>query len=210
LMILTHDHYDHLDYKTIVALKPMVKQICTSLGVASHLVYWGLDPNCILELDWWESIRMKDNFKLTAAPARHFSGRTFDRNKTLWSSFVLENDFAKIYIGGDSGYDSHFKVIGEKMGPFELAILESGQYNESWPQIHMMPEETVQAAKDLQAKVLLPVHWGKFALSLHPWNEPIRRVLKEAIILNQEVATPMIGEPFYLQGPIPKNEWWNF
>jgi L-ascorbate metabolism protein UlaG (beta-lactamase superfamily) len=161
-------------------------------------------------LDWWETIEIKDNFKLTAAPARHFSGRTFDRNKTLWSSFILEKNDTRIYIGGDSGYDDHFKLIGEKFGSFDLAILESGQYNESWPQIHMMPEETVQAAKDLHAKVLLPVHWGKFALSLHPWNEPIRRVLKKAISLNQAVATPMIGEPFYLQGPVPQNEWWNF
>ncbi|PWT76671.1 MAG: MBL fold metallo-hydrolase [Bacteroidetes bacterium] len=209
LLILTHDHYDHLDYRTIVALKPSIKKICTSLGVSSHLAYWGLEKKFIQELDWWESIQINQDLELSAAPARHFSGRTFDRNKTLWSSFVLKKDAIKIYIGGDSGYDSHFRAIGEKFGSMDLAILESGQYNQSWPQIHMMPEETVQAAMDLNAKVLLPVHWGKFSLSLHPWDEPIKRVLIKAGPCGLQVATPMIGEPFYLQGPIPQKEWWN-
>lgn len=166
-LILTHDHYDHLDYKTIRKLRHKVNSICCSLGVASHLKYWGFDENKIMEMDWWQSAILDNNLKLTAAPARHFSGRGIKRNQTLWSSFILQSPDHKLYLGGDSGYDSHFKEIGEKHGPFDVAILESGQYNTMWPLIHMMPEETVQAAVDLYAKALLPVHWGKFSLALH-------------------------------------------
>jgi len=145
---------------------------------------------------------------LTAAPARHFSGRTFRRNKTLWSSFILETGGYKIYIGGDSGYDAHFKTIGEKYGPFDIAVLESGQYNQQWPDIHMMPEETVQASVDLKAKWLLPAHWSKFALSLHPWDEPVKRILAKAAELNVHVTTPMIGEPVILNRSYPDKKWW--
>ena len=179
-LILTHDHYDHLDYKTIKKLKPKVKTIYCSLGLSSHLIYWGFNENIITEMDWWQTNKMADDMTLTAAPARHFSGRGLKRYKTLWSSFILKTSSYNLYLGGDSGYDSHFKEIGEKYGPFDIAILESGQYNTAWPLIHMMPEQTVQAALDLKAKVLLPVHWGKFTLAMHPWNEPVQRVLKAA------------------------------
>ncbi|HWY98540.1 MAG TPA: MBL fold metallo-hydrolase, partial [Bacteroidia bacterium] len=128
--------------------------------------------------------------------------------KTLWSSFILKTKNHSIYIGADSGYDTHFKEIGEKHGPFDLAILESGQYNLAWKSIHMMPEETVQASIDVRAKTLLPVHWGKFSLSLHPWNEPIERVIKKAEELHVEVTTPMIGEPIILGENRPAKMWW--
>src|SRR4029077_15016225 len=155
------DHYDHLDYKTIVGLRSNAKLVCTSLGVSSHLQYWGIESNRIIEFDWWDEHQPIPGISLTAAPARHFSGRSLTRNKTLWSSFILKTEKYNIYIGGDSGYDEHFKIIGARSGPFDIAMLECGQYNKSWPYIHMMPEQTVQAAQDIQAKMLLPVHWGK-------------------------------------------------
>lgn len=208
ILLLTHDHYDHLDYKTIMKIHQYVPHIITSLGVASHLEYWGADTTKITELDWNESCELIEGIKLTALPARHFSGRSFQRNKTLWSSFVLKTNKISIYLGADSGYEEHFKTIGERHGPFELAILESGQYNEAWRPIHMMPEETVQATIDLKARVLMPVHWGKFSLALHPWDEPIERVLKKAGELNVKVTTPLIGEPVIIGERYPDNRWW--
>jgi len=208
MLIITHDHFDHLDYKTVVALQPKANHIYTSLGVASHLKSWGIPAEKITEFDWWDTQKITDNIQLTAAPARHFSGRKLGRGKTLWSSFILELNGYRIYIGGDSGYDSHFKTIGEKFGSFDIAILECGQYGKDWPLIHMMPEEVVQAAKDLNAKLLLPVHWAKFSLSLHAWNEPIERVVKAAADFDQLITTPMIGEPFVLNKLLPENKWW--
>ena len=177
LVIITHDHYDHLDYESILKLKSKAKHFCTALGVGAHLTAWGIDESKIIEFDWWEKKTALPGIELTATPARHFSGRGFKRNQSLWTSFVLHTDHHHLFLGGDSGYDPAFKKIGEEFGPFDLAILECGQYNEQWPFIHMTPEQTVQAAIDLKAKILLPVHWGKFTLSLHPWYEPILAVL---------------------------------
>jgi len=208
-LILTHDHYDHLDYKTVHKLKPKVKAVYCSLGVSSHFIYWGFDESIIHELDWWQTKKMETGMTITAAPARHFSGRGIKRAKTLWSSFILKTADHNIYLGGDSGYDTHFKEIGEKFGPFDIALLEAGQYNESWPFIHMMPEQTVQAALDLGAKILLPVHWGKFTLSLHPWHEPVKRVLAEASKHSLKITTPMIGEPVIIGSSYPDKHWWD-
>jgi L-ascorbate metabolism protein UlaG (beta-lactamase superfamily) len=208
LLIITHDHYDHLDYKTLLALQPKVKKIYTALGVGSHLEYWGFSPEKIVELDWWESNNVSDSIQITATPARHFSGRSFSRFKTLWASFVLKINNYTIFIGGDSGYEQHFKSIGEKFGPFDIAMLEAGQYGRDWPSIHMLPEETVQAAKDLGAKVLFPVHWTKFALAMHDWNEPANRVKKSAAEKNQKLATPMIGEMIVVDSLYPDKSWW--
>jgi L-ascorbate metabolism protein UlaG (beta-lactamase superfamily) len=207
ILILTHDHYDHLDQKTITVLNGKVKKIVCSLGVGSHLEYWGIAKNKINELDWHETFE-EDEISLTTASGRHFSGRGITRGQTLWSSFILKTKTHNLFLGGDSGYDRHFKEIGEKHGPFDIAILESGQYNTSWPHIHMMPEETVQASIDLKAKVLLPVHWGKFALAMHAWNEPITRVLKKAKELNVTVTTPMIGEALCIGEDLPSKVWW--
>ncbi|MCX6273606.1 MAG: MBL fold metallo-hydrolase [Bacteroidetes bacterium] len=210
VILLTHDHYDHLDYNSILKLKSITKKFCVSLGVASHLEYWGIDKNIITEFEWWQSAEIFPGMMLTAAPARHFSGRGIRRGKTLWSSFILKTSDHNLYLGGDSGYDTHFKEIGQKYGPFDIAILESGQYNPGWKNIHMMPEETVQASIDLNANVLLPVHWGKFTLSLHPWNEPIQRLIKKAGELNVKVTTPLIGQEVILGKSYPAEVWWNF
>lgn len=207
-LVLTHDHYDHLDYKTILKLKKKVKAIYCSLGISSHLKHWGIDTGIITEMDWWEEQQLDEAMTLVATPARHFSGRGIKRAQTLWSSFVLQTAAHRLFLGGDSGYDSHFKTIGEKYGPFDIALLEAGQYNKMWPLIHMMPEETVQAAADLQAKLLLPVHWGKFSLAMHAWNEPVKRVLARAKELNIPVRTPMIGEPTVLGTTYTMNNWW--
>ena len=209
-LIITHDHYDHLDFKTVRKLRNKVDKIYCSLGVGSHLKYWGFDSNIIMEMDWWESKQVDESISLTAAPARHFSGRGIKRGQTLWSSFILRTSNHNLYLGGDSGYDSHFKEIGNKYGPFDIAILEAGQYNIMWPLIHMMPEETVQAAIDLKAKTLLPVHWGKFTLAMHPWNDSITRVVAKAKELNTKVLTPKIGEPLLLDDSFQSENWWNF
>lgn len=206
-LILTHDHYDHLDFKTMRKLKSKVRSVFCSLGVSSHLKHWGMDGNIITEMDWWQSADLDNEMTLTAAPARHFSGRGIKRGQTLWSSFILKTNKHNLYLGGDSGYDGHFKEIGNKYGPFDMAILESGQYNTMWPLIHMMPEETVQAAVDLGAKILLPVHWGKFRLGMHPWNEPVKRVIAKAEELKVQVATPKIGELYNINS-IPKPQFW--
>jgi L-ascorbate metabolism protein UlaG (beta-lactamase superfamily) len=217
-LILTHDHYDHLDFKTILKLKSKVNKIICSLGISAHLKHWGYDENIIHELDWWQSQQFEENIQLTAAPARHFSGRGLKRGQTLWSSFILKTSTHNLYLGGDSGYDTHFAAIGKKYGPFDVAILESGQYNVMWPYIHMMPEETVQAAVDLKAKALLPVHWGKFRLGMHPWNEPVSRVIAKAQEFQKEqgaghkvqVATPKMGEPLLINGNYTTSNWWDF
>ena len=208
LLLLTHDHYDHLDYDTVRKLDKKVKKIVTSLGVGQHLEYWNIDPSKFTELNWWEETSVTENVKLTATPARHFSGRGTRRGKTLWSSFVIDLFGTKIFAGGDSGYDNSFRIIGEKYGPFELAILENGQYNLNWPYIHMMPEEVILAAKDLRAEWLLPVHWGKFSLSLHDWNEPAKRVVKAARVSGQQIITPRIGELVTLGDNRSWPEWW--
>lgn len=208
MMVLTHDHYDHLDFQTIRQFAPKTRHFYTSLGVGSHLEYWGIGTGKITELDWGQSVKIPDGFTMTATPARHFSGRTFKRNQTLWSSFVLKAADTTLFLGGDSGYGAHFKTIGDQYGPFDLAILESGQYGRNWPYIHMFPEQTVVAATDLRAKALLPVHWCKFVLSLHDWNEPIRRLAQAAEEKGLPLATPKIGESFLIGGNYPREIWW--
>jgi L-ascorbate metabolism protein UlaG (beta-lactamase superfamily) len=210
ILILTHDHYDHLHYESIRQLADSAKFFCTSLGVASHLEYWGVSSEKITEFDWWETKTIIPEVELTAAPARHFSGRTFKRGTTLWSSFALKLHGHKLFVGGDSGYGEHFREIGSRLGPFEIAILECGQYGKNWPYIHMLPEETVTAAKELNAKVLLPVHWAKFELAFHDWDDSIKRVTKAASENNQIITTPLIGEPVILNSSYPNKTWWVF
>lgn len=207
VLLITHDHYDHLDYQSILELRYKVKYFVTSLGVGEHLVHWGIPSNQIIELSWDEKISIFPTIHFTALPARHFSGRTFKRNQTLWSSFVLQTSQYQLYLGGDSGYDQHFKTIGEQYGPFDLAILECGQYNEMWPLIHLFPEQTVDAAIDLKAKRLLPVHWGKYKLALHDWDDSINRVSAAADLKNVELATPLLGETYTFDKPC-QSQWW--
>jgi L-ascorbate metabolism protein UlaG (beta-lactamase superfamily) len=207
-LIITHDHWDHLDYKTIINLKPKINVVITGLGVAPHLESWGYASSKIIELDWDENASLQNGFSVTAVPARHFSGRTFARNRSSWNAFVLQTPTLKIFIGGDSGYGAHFETTGKKFGPFDLAVLECGQYNLYWKYIHMMPEEVVTAAIDLQAKKILPVHWAKFSLSLHDWDEPIKRVTAEAGRKNISVIHPMIGEEVDLRNSNTFSKWW--
>ena len=209
-LILSHDHYDHLDYQTIIQLIPKVKKFYTALGVGAHLERWGVPADQIVELDWWKGGPIAPGITLTATPARHFSGRSLARGRTLWTSYVLNLPGYTLFLGGDSGYDTHFRAIGDKYGPFDLAILECGQYNPNWPFIHMSPEEVVTAAQALRAKTLLPVHWGKFALAYHAWNEPIQRLTKRATERQLDVTTPRIGEPVVIGATYPHSVWWNF
>jgi L-ascorbate metabolism protein UlaG (beta-lactamase superfamily) len=207
-LFITHDHWDHLDYRTILKLRPKIKKIITGLGVAAHLERWNFNKNIIIEKDWNEEIILDPEFIVNTTSGRHFSGRTFKRNQSLWMSFALTTPTMKIFIGGDSGYDTHFKTIGEKFGPFDLAILECGQYHEYWQYIHMMPEEVVQAAQDIQTKKFIAVHWAKFSLSLHDWDEPIIRVVAESKRKNVFIITPMIGEEVDLRSSTRLKEWW--
>lgn len=207
IVLITHDHYDHLDYQSILKLKSKTRLFITSLGAGAHLEYWGVPSKQIVELAWGEEMIAK-GLKFTAAPARHFTGRGFKRNQSLWSAFILQASKHKLYLGGDSGYDTHFKKTGEQHGPFDLAILECGQYNAYWPLIHMFPEQTVHAAKDLNAKVLLPVHWAKFTLAMHAWNEPAIRVTRKARTENLKITTPLLGEQVILDESYPSKEWW--
>ena len=205
-LFITHDHWDHLDDQTVQKLK--VGKVVTGLGTGAHLERWGFDPKSIVEQDWNESAALDSGFQVTATPARHFSGRGFKRNQSIWCSFVLKTPSKRIFIGGDSGYDTHFAKIGAEYGPFDLALLECGQYNTYWKYIHMMPEQTVQAAIDLKAKTLMPVHWAKFALAYHAWDEPIERVTREAHRLNFPIVHPMIGELLDLNDFGVQHEWW--
>ena len=207
-LFLTHDHWDHLDYRTIVRLEKKVNKVITGLGVGAHLRRWGYDASIIAEMDWNSQTKLDSGFSVNSVTARHFSGRGLKRNGTIWSSFILNSPDKKIFIGGDSGYDLHFAATGHQFGPFDLAILENGQYNESWKYIHMFPEEAVQAAIDLKAAKLLPVHWGKFTLSLHPWDEPIIRIKKEAANKNLNLLHPIIGEPVDLDANPVFQSWW--
>jgi L-ascorbate metabolism protein UlaG (beta-lactamase superfamily) len=208
-LFISHDHYDHLDYETIMKLKPKVKKIIMGLGTGEHFELWGFDKKTLIEEDWNTKIDLEEGFTAFTTPARHFSGRGFSRNKALWTSFVLQTPTKKIYIGGDSGYDTHFAEIGKTYGSFDLAILENGQYDKNWKYIHMMPEEVVQAAKDLNAKRLFPVHSSKFALANHAWDEPLNRVSAEAEKQSFPIITPIIGEKINLDDSIQTfRKWW--
>lgn len=178
------------------------------LGVGAHFRKWGVQDKHIHELDWWDDIVL-DSLRFTCAPARHFSGRGFgDRAATLWASWIIESPDKKIYFSGDSGYGPHFKEIGERFGGFDFAMMECGQYNEKWHAIHMMPEETVQAAIDVRAEMTMPIHWAAFTLSLHSWTDPVERALKKADELNVPFCTPQIGEPVIIGHHHPASKWW--
>ena len=209
LVILSHDHYDHLDHGTVMAIHKKVRRFVTALGVGAYLEKWGIPREKITELDWWESVSPIDGFTVTAAPSRHFSGRSlFSRNDTLWASWVIAGPVHRVFFCGDSGYHPQFREIGERFGPFDVTMLETAQYGKYWPHIHMTPEQCVRAHRDLRGKVLLPIHWGTFRLSLHSWNEPIERLLKEAGIHGVQVATPRAGEFLVYGRPLPRDRWW--
>ncbi len=208
-LIISHDHYDHLDYETILALKDKVSKVICGLGVGSHFEAWGYSEDQIIEKNWNERISLADGFTMYTTPARHFSGRGFRRNNTLWMSYVLQTPNSRIYIGGDSGYDTHFAEIGDKYGPFDLAILENGQYNVAWRAIHMLPDEVLKAAQELKAKRLFPVHSSKFRLAMHAWDEPLIKIAAMGKVAGLPLVTPIIGEQVNLKDSTHVfKEWW--
>ncbi|RJX39554.1 MBL fold metallo-hydrolase [Paenibacillus pinisoli] len=207
-VIISHDHYDHLDYASIRQLSGKAKQFIVPLGVAGHLTKWGVDPDRIVELDWWEKQQLH-GLTLTSTPARHFSGRGGGAGSTLWSSWVIVSQHTRIFYSGDSGYGPHFKEIGEKFGPFDLTLIETGQYDEKWANIHMSPEESLQAHLDVQGKLMIPIHWGAFTLALHSWTDPIERATRAAELQNSVLATPKIGEVVTIgASEYPSESWW--
>lgn len=207
-LFISHDHWDHLDYKTIRALQPKIKKVITGLGTGEHFERWHFPADRIAEKDWNEKVELGEGFTVHTVPARHFSGRGLKRNQALWTSFVLETPTKKLFLGGDSGYDTHFAKVGAEFGPFDMAILECGQYDKSWKYIHLMPDEVLRASRDLKAKILMPVHWGKFALANHAWDESIANVTEAAKKENFPLLTPMIGEKVYLDNPKLFEDWW--
>ena len=207
-VVISHDHYDHLDHGSILKLKDKVGRFYVPLGVAAHLTSWGIASEKITELNWWQESQ-HEGFTFICTPARHFSGRGFTRNTTLWSSWIVKSASQQFYFSGDSGYGPHFKEIGDKYGPFDFVMMECGQYNKLWTAIHMMPEETVRATLDVKGKLLLPIHWGAFTLAMHSWTDPIVRATAEATLVNLPITTPKIGEPILLDyKQIPHSKWW--
>ncbi|MCV9386034.1 MBL fold metallo-hydrolase [Reichenbachiella ulvae] len=208
-VVISHDHYDHLDYGSIQKLKDKVGRFFVPLGVDAHLEAWGVDPSKIESLNWWDETELK-GIKMAFAPSRHFSGRGIgDSNATLWGSWIFKGNEDKIYFSGDGGYGPHFKEIGEKYGPFDFAMVECGQYDERWSQIHMMPEESVQAGQDVGARAIMPIHWGTFVLAFHDWRDPVERATSKAEELGIPIITPKIGEAFTmdeLNNKFPR--WW--
>ncbi|WP_299100270.1 MBL fold metallo-hydrolase [uncultured Winogradskyella sp.] len=208
-VIFSHDHYDHLDYKSILKIKDKTKHFYVPLGISTHLKAWDVPSDKITELDWWQNTEF-EGLNLVCTPAQHFSGRKMNNGQsTLWSSWIIQSKTENIYFSGDSGYTNHFKEIGEKYGPFDLALMECGQYNDRWSDIHMMPEETAQAGIDLKANKIMPIHWAGFKLALHEWTDPIERVTKKAKELNLNVITPRIGEQIIVKDSTHTfTDWW--
>lgn len=199
VLVITHDHWDHLDYETVTELEPRVKKIVTALGVGSHLEYWRYPLEKIVELDWWQDYVFGDSSRITATPARHFSGRDLNKNKTFWASFVYESPKRTIWIGGDGGYGKHYAKIGAKFPNIDLGILENGQYNPDWAQVHTMPQYLGKEMTELGAKRYLTVHHSKFCLSKHPYFEPLQNAKKAAKESGKPLFMPIIGEVIYLE-----------
>lgn len=193
-LIISHDHWDHLDYRTVVALKDRVGKVVCPLGVGEHFEYWGYDKKQLIEMDWTEEANLDGGFSINCLPARHFSGRGLKSNQSLWASFLLDAPSLRIFIGGDGGYGTHFRRIGSLYPDIDLAILENGQYNEDWKYIHTLPNQLAQVAKDLNAKNIITVHHSKFALARHPWDEPLKNELHLQKEDSLNVIIPKIGE----------------
>ncbi len=208
LILITHDHYDHLDYDSIQKLKHKTKKYFVAMGVKRHLVAWGVDANLIEEFDWWDR-NQTGEVQITFTPTRHFSGRGLrDRMKSLWGGWVFETNNEKIWFSGDGGYGKHFAEIGKRLGPFDFAFMECGQYNEDWRPIHLFPEEAIHAAMDAGAKKVMPVHWGGFDLSYqHSWDEPPTIFAETAIQNNIDYVFPELGQLFSTD-LVQKEYWW--
>jgi L-ascorbate metabolism protein UlaG (beta-lactamase superfamily) len=209
IVIISHNHYDHLNKTSIEILNSKTGKFLVPLAVGAELEDAGVPRDKIVELDWWEEYKHDQNLMIVATPAQHFSGRGLtDRDETLWASWVIKAPNHKIYFSGDSGYFDGFKQIGKKYGPFDMTFLETGAYNEKWHHIHMFPEETVQAHLDLRGKILHPIHWATFNLSLHTWYDPMERLTATAQELGVTTSTPIVGETTIYNEHIPQTKWW--
>lgn len=207
-IVISHDHYDHLDMETIQFFKTKQTKFIAPLGVTSHIKEWGIDEERLTELDWWSSFNT-ENLEFILTPAQHFSGRKgSNQMKTLWGSWIVRSKNQSLYFSGDSGFDTHFKTIGDKYGPFDITFIENGQYDLKWKEVHVLPEETAQAFIDLKGKRLVPVHWGMFDLSLHSWFDPIERLEKEAEKRNLNLLTPKFGQIVTLEEETIFEKWW--
>ena len=208
-LVLSHDHYDHLDVPTIEYLRGKVQRYFVPLRVGARLQEMGVAPSHIAEFDWWQAAEHA-GVKLTATPSQHFSGRTLnDRDSTLWASWVLESGGQRIFYSGDSGYFGGFKTIGERLGPFDLALMENGAYDSYWPSVHMTPEESVQAFQDLRGQVLYGVHNSTFDLAFHTWQDPMNRLADLAAQKGITLATPVIGEVLTIGQARHNVRWWD-
>ena len=207
-MLLSHDHYDHLDKAAIQALAGKVEVFLAPLGVGDRMSEWGVPKDKIRQFDWWQGIGV-DGVQFTFAPTQHFSGRGLrDGNRTLWGSWVIDDGERRVFFSGDSGYFDGFAEIGRRFGPFDLTLMETGAYNVQWPYVHMQPEETVRAHQDLRGRWLLPIHNGTFDLSMHPWFEPFERVLALGDERGIGIATPIMGERIGIDAPHAGERWW--
>lgn len=210
-VFITHDHYDHLDYESIKRLESKVAHFFVPYGVSSHLMEWGVGKDKITELNWWDETEFK-GLTIALTPAKHFSGRgILNRNSTLWGGWVILGLHTRFYTSGDGGYDGHFQEIGDKYGPFDIALIEGGQYDERWKESHMRPEESVQASIEVKAKQMMLMHWGAFTLARHSWTDPIERATGAAKEKDVKLLAPQIGEIVPLDGsaPEPVSRWWD-
>ncbi len=205
-VLISHDHYDHLDYPSIRALAALGVPFITSLGVGVHLEAWGVPAERITELDWWERTTLPGGLAITAAPSHHFSGRSLhDRNATLWSSFALRGERHAVFFSGDTGLSPLFSEIGQRLGPFDLVMIEVGAFHPSWGSVHLGPDNALLAWKQLGSGRLLPVHWGTFNLAMHPWAEPAEVLLAKA---PEGLVMPRLGEPFEPAHVESVEPWW--
>jgi L-ascorbate metabolism protein UlaG (beta-lactamase superfamily) len=209
-VMISHDHYDHLDMATVSHLAPQGTQFFVPLGVGAHLEKWGVAPAQITELEWWESAKLGD-LNITSTPNRHYSGRSlFDYKATLWSSWSIVGPKNRAFYSGDTGYSEEFSTIGKRFGPFDLSVIKIGAYGpgNSWSDIHMTPEQALQVHLDVGAKRMLPVHWATFNLALHAWDEPIKRLVAAATEQQVDLVTPRIGELVNAHRTVMFSPWW--
>jgi len=208
-VIISHDHYDHLNKLSVQHLAEKTSRFVVPFKVGNLLKAWGVPRDKIVELDWWQEYAIDQRVMVAATPAQHFSGRGLtDRNNTLWASWVIKTPYHTLFFSGDSGYFGGFKQIGGRYGPFDMTFIECGAYGEGWPKVHMFPEQTLQAHLDLKGEILHPIHWGTFNLALHPWFEPMVRLTESANLKNIKVATPIVGETTVYNRSIPSARWW--
>lgn len=256
LIIITHDHYDHLDYPTICALKGQVAHFITPLGVGAHLRHWGIETDKITELGWWESVELEplmqscvdshragalgdlsgkdylessakradsiplesneaksrahtlQGARLSSVPSQHSSGRGLEWDRSLWSAYVLELGGVKVFLSGDGGYSSHFKEIGRRFGGIDLAALENGQYNTAWAYSHSFTPQVFEEARELGAKMVLPIHYGRFVAGSHAWNEPLQNLLRLCDEAGLPISVPRLGEVYEIGSPPLRTPWW--